>query len=53
MLNSGTDVCTIKKLLGHTHIQSTTFYLHLLDFDEQLESPLDRLNKKKGGANHA
>lgn len=49
MLNSGTDVCTIKKLLGHTHIQSTTFYLHLLDFDDTLESPLDRLNKKNGG----
>lgn len=47
MLNSGTDVCVIKKLLGHTHIQSTTFYLHLADFEEGLESPLDRLNKKK------
>ena len=47
MLNGGTDVCVIKKLLGHTHIQSTTFYLHLADFEEGLESPLDRLNKKK------
>lgn len=54
MLNSGTDVCTIKKLLGHTHIQSTTFYLHLLEFEEGLESPLDRLaKKKKGGAKDA
>ena len=47
MLNGGSDVCVIKKLLGHTHIQSTTFYLHLADFEEGLESPLDRLNKKK------
>lgn len=53
MLNSGTDVCTIKKLLGRTHIQSTTFYLHLLDFDETLESPLDRLTKENGGENNA
>ena len=53
MLNSGTDVCTIKKLLGHTHIQSTTFYLHLLDFDDTLVSPLDRLNEKNGGNKNA
>lgn len=54
MLNAGVDVCTIKELLGHTHIQSTTFYLHLLDFEEGLESPLDRLGKKKkGGTNNA
>jgi site-specific recombinase XerD len=54
MLNAGVDVCTIKELLGHTHIQSTTFYLHLMEFEEGLESPLDRLaKKKKGGAKNA
>jgi hypothetical protein len=36
LLEAGTDVCRIKQLLGHTHIQSTTFYLHLLNFDSKL-----------------
>lgn len=51
LLQAGTDVCQIKKLLGHTHIQSTTFYLHLLEFDDSLVSPLDSLSpspKKRG-----
>lgn len=43
LLESGVDVCRIKHLLGHTHIQSTTFYLHLLNFDETVKSPLDSL----------
>ena len=47
LLQSGTDVCRIKQLLGHTHIQSTTFYLHLLDFDDDLVSPLDFMESKK------
>jgi site-specific recombinase XerD len=46
LLQAGTDVCRIKQLLGHTHIQSTTFYLHLLNFDSELKSPLDILHKK-------
>lgn len=52
LLEADTDVCRIKQLLGHTHIQSTTFYLHLLNFDSSLKSPLDTLNeqpKKKRG----
>ena len=48
LLEVGTDVCRIKQLLGHTHIQSTTFYLHLLNFDSKLKSPLDTLPKKRG-----
>ena len=48
LLEAGTDVCRIKQLLGHTHIQSTTFYLHLLNFDSTLKSPLDTLPKKRG-----
>ncbi len=43
LLESGVDVCRIKQLLGHTHIHSTTFYLHLLNFDETIQSPLDLL----------
>ena len=48
LLEAGTDVCRIKQLLGHTHIQSTTFYLHLLNFDSELKSPLDLMPKKRG-----
>lgn len=48
LIESGVDVCRIKQLLGHTHIQSTTFYLHLLNFDGSIKSPLDSLPKKRG-----
>lgn len=48
LLEDGVDVCRIKQLLGHTHIQSTTFYLHLLNFDDKVKSPLDTLPKKRG-----
>jgi len=43
LLESGVDVTRIKQLMGHTHIQSTTFYLHLLNFDGSIQSPLDSL----------
>jgi site-specific recombinase XerD len=46
LLESGVDVCRIKQLMGHTHIQSTTFYLHLLNFDGSIKSPLDTLPQK-------
>jgi site-specific recombinase XerD len=48
MLESGVDVCKVKQLLGHTHIQSTTFYLHLLNIDPKIKSPLDSMPKKRG-----
>ena len=48
LLESGVVVCRIKQLMGHTHIQSTTFYLHLLNFDGSVKSPLDTLPKKRG-----
>lgn len=48
LLESGVDVCRIKQLMGHTHIQSTTFYLHLINFDGTIKSPLDNLPKKRG-----
>jgi site-specific recombinase XerD len=47
LLEAGTDIFRLKQLLGHTHIQSTTFYLHLLNFDSKLKSPLDILPKKR------
>ena len=48
LLENGVDVCRIKQLMGHTHIQSTTFYLHLINFDGSIKSPLDTLPKKRG-----
>jgi len=48
LLEAGADVCRIKQLLGHTHIQSTTFYIHLLNFDSDLKSPLDITSGKRG-----
>lgn len=48
LLEDGVDVCRIKSLMGHTHIQSTTFYLHLVNFDGTVKSPLDTLPKKRG-----
>ena len=47
LLEAGVEVCRIKQLMGHTHIQSTTFYLHLLNFDGSIKSPLDSLPKKR------
>lgn len=52
LLEADTNIMHIKKLLGHTHIQSTTFYLHLANLDLNLKSPLDTLitpPKKKRG----
>lgn len=44
LLESGTDICYIQKLLGHTHISSTTIYLHIRRMDLlNIESPLDTL----------
>jgi len=44
MLYHGTDLYTLKRLLGHTSIKTTTIYLHLLpERFAQLKSPLDQL----------
>ena len=44
MLYHGTDLYTLKQLLGHRSIKTTTIYLHLLPERYcQLTSPLDRL----------
>lgn len=45
LLQAGTDIFRIKNLLGHTNLKSTSLYLHLLEFDEELISPLDLLNQ--------
>jgi site-specific recombinase XerD len=45
LLQAGTDVFRIKNLLGHTNLKSTSIYLHLLEFEEDLISPLDLINQ--------
>jgi len=46
IMENGADVCQIKKLLGHTYIQTTSKYLHLINFEDSLTSPLDAPPKK-------
>ncbi|MDD4438173.1 MAG: tyrosine-type recombinase/integrase [Tissierellia bacterium] len=48
LLESGVDLYTIKRLLGHTDISTTAFYLHLANFESSIESPLDNLPGIKG-----
>lgn len=44
LLEAGTDICYIQRLLGHTSIHTTTIYLHLRRMDLlNIQSPLDSL----------
>ncbi len=44
LLDAGTDICYIQRLLGHTRITTTTIYLHLRRMDLlNIKSPLDTL----------
>lgn len=47
LLEDGANVIHIKQVLGHTHIQSTTFYLHVANIETNMKSPLDTYVPKK------
>jgi site-specific recombinase XerD len=48
LLDAGTDICHIQRLLGHTRITTTTIYLHLRRMDLlNIKSPLDILLGEK------
>lgn len=44
LLEAGTDICSIKELLGHSHLNTTKIYTQLTDVSKnKIKSPLDRL----------
>ncbi|NIO20132.1 MAG: tyrosine-type recombinase/integrase [Candidatus Aenigmarchaeota archaeon] len=46
LLYYGTDIYTLKRLLGHSSIKSTIIYLHLIpERISKLKSPLDFLDE--------
>ncbi|MEX2502428.1 MAG: tyrosine-type recombinase/integrase [Trueperaceae bacterium] len=52
LLRGGVDVHVVQRLLGHSHLESTTRYLHLLDTDlraaiDRTYPPPDRLIRRR------
>ena len=46
LYENGVDLLTIKNLLGHRSLNSTTIYVHLAFNGRQIESPLDRMAQR-------
>ena len=45
LLEAGTDIRTIQKLLGHRHLETTMIYTHISPDYKNVSSPLDRLRE--------
>jgi site-specific recombinase XerD len=44
LFDAGTDICTIQKLLGHSDLKETIWYIHLSNRHmKDLVNPLDQL----------
>jgi len=51
LLDTGTDLHTIKELLGHSNISTTMIYLHLqTQRCSRIVNPLDQLNQQANGS---
>lgn len=51
LLEDGVSIFHIKQLLGHSHISTTCFYLHLIKISElNVTSPLDKIMKDPSNA---
>jgi len=51
LLDTGTDLHTIKELLGHSNISTTMIYLHLqTQRCSRIVNPLDQLNQQSNGS---
>lgn len=51
LVRSGVDIRRVQMLLGHTHVNTTMIYAHIVDmFQSQVTSPLDNLEQPVGGA---